>query len=104
MLLQAATATAPTCIFETACAASTAFSPRVLGETEPSPLSVLILVLLLSGPPAPPSLSYAIHEALFQRGDRLLRSVQQLFTVNFRPFDHPVNMARLHGFCIGQQN
>ena len=30
--------------------------------------------------------------------------MQQLYTGNFRPFDHPVNMARLHGFCIGQQN
>ena len=41
------------------------FSPRVLGETEPSPLSVLISVLLLGGSPAPPGLSYAFHETLF---------------------------------------
>jgi hypothetical protein len=40
-------------------------SPRVLRETEPSPLSVLIAVLLLGGSPAPPGLSYAIHETLF---------------------------------------
>jgi hypothetical protein len=61
-----------------------------------------VLIPLLSGSPAPPGLSYAIHETLFKRGDRLLGSVQQLFAGYFWSFRHPVNMARLHGFYIGQ--
>ena len=29
-------------------------------------------------------------------------AVQQFFAGYFRSFGHPVNMARLHGVCIGQ--